>query len=209
MLEIIEAGGWVMLPIIACSIIATAIVLERSWALRRRRIMPDGLVSHIWQLHRTGKLTEQRIQEIRDGSPLGRILAAGIVNRLHSRELMKDAIADTGRQVVAGLERYLNTLGTIASVSPFLGLLGTVLGIIDVFGVISGGGVGSPTLLAGGIAKALITTAAGLIVAIPALMAHRFFNSKVNKLAIAMEEQALRLVEVIKGEREDWMEEAR
>ena len=209
MLEIIEAGGWVMLPIIACSIIATAIVLERSWALRRRRIMPDGLVSHIWQLHRTGKLTEQRIQEIRDGSPLGRILAAGIVNRLHSRELMKDAIADTGRQVVAGLERYLNTLGTIASVSPFLGLLGTVLGIIDVFGVISGGGVGNPTLLAGGIAKALITTAAGLIVAIPALMAHRFFNSKVNKLAIAMEEQALRLVEVIKGEREDWMEEAR
>jgi biopolymer transport protein ExbB len=209
LLEIIEAGGWVMLPIIACSIIATAIVLERSWALRRRRIMPDGLVSHIWQLHRTGKLTEQRIQEIRDGSPLGRILAAGIVNRLHSRELMKDAIADTGRQVVAGLERYLNTLGTIASVSPFLGLLGTVLGIIDVFGVISGGGVGNPTLLAGGIAKALITTAAGLIVAIPALMAHRFFNSKVNKLAIAMEEQALRLVEVIKGEREDWMEEAR
>lgn len=209
MLEIIEAGGWVMLPIITCSIAATAIVLERAWSLRRRRIMPDNLVSGIWQLHRTGRLTEQRIQEIRDGSPLGRILAAGVVNRFHSREVMKDAIADTGRQVVAGLERYLNTLGTIASVSPFLGLLGTVLGIIDVFGVISGGGVGSPTLLAGGIAKALITTAAGLIVAIPTLMAHRFFNSKVNKLAIAMEEQALRLVEVIKGEREDWMEEAR
>jgi len=208
LLEIIEAGGWVMLPIIACSIVATAIVLERSWALRRRRIMPDNLVSTIWQLHRTNKLTEQRIQEIRDGSPLGRMLAAGVVNRFHSREIMKDVIGDVGRQVVAGLERYLNTLGTIASVSPFLGLLGTVLGIIDVFGVISGAGIGNSVLLAGGIAKALITTAAGLMVAIPALMFHRFFNSKVGKLAIGMEEQALRLVEVMKGEREDTLEDA-
>jgi biopolymer transport protein ExbB len=209
LLEIIEAGGWVMLPIIACSIVATAIVLERSWTLRRRRTMPDNLVSTIWQLHRTGQLTERRIQEIRDASPLGRTLTAGVVNRFHSREVMKDAINDTGRQVVAGLERYLNTLGTIASVSPFLGLLGTVLGIIDVFGVISGGGVGNAVVLSGGIAKALITTAAGLMVAIPALMFHRFFNSKVNKLAIAMEEQALRLVEVMKGEREDPVEDAR
>lgn len=209
MLEIIEAGGWVMLPIIACSVVATAIVLERSWTLRRRRIMPDNLVSSIWHLYRSGQLTEPRIQEIRDASPLGRMLAAGIANRLHSREIMKDSINDTGRQVVAGLERYLNTLGTIASVSPFLGLLGTVLGIIDVFGVISGGGVGNAVVLSGGIAKALITTAAGLMVAIPALMFHRFFNSKVNKLAIAMEEQALRLVEVMKGEREDPVEDAR
>jgi biopolymer transport protein ExbB len=208
-LEIIEAGGWVMLPIIACSVVATAIVLERSWTLRRRRIMPDNLVSSIWHLYRSGQLTEPRIQEIRDASPLGRMLAAGIANRLHSREIMKDSINDTGRQVVAGLERYLNTLGTIASVSPFLGLLGTVLGIIDVFGVISGGGVGNAVVLSGGIAKALITTAAGLMVAIPALMFHRFFNSKVNKLAIAMEEQALRLVEVMKGEREDPVEDAR
>jgi biopolymer transport protein ExbB len=209
LLEIIEAGGWVMLPIIACSVVAMAIVLERSWTLRRRRIMPDNLVSSIWHLYRSGQLTEPRIQEIRDASPLGRMLAAGIANRLHSREIMKDSINDTGRQVVAGLERYLNTLGTIASVSPFLGLLGTVLGIIDVFGVISGGGVGNAVVLSGGIAKALITTAAGLMVAIPALMFHRFFNSKVNKLAIAMEEQALRLVEVMKGERDDPVEDAR
>ena len=140
MLEIIEAGGWTMLPIIACSVVALAIVLERSWSLRRRRIMPDNLVSTIWQLHRTNQLTEQSIQVIRDGSPLGRMLAAGVVNRYHSREIMKDVIGDVGRHVVSGLERYLNTLGTIASVSPFLGLLGTVLGIIDVFGVISGSG---------------------------------------------------------------------
>jgi biopolymer transport protein ExbB len=115
LLETIEAGGWVMLPIIACSVVATAIVLERSWALRRRRIMPDNLVSGIWQLHRTGKLTEQRIQEIRDTSPLGRMLTAGVVNRFHAREVMKEAIGDVGRQVVAGLERYLNTLATRAS----------------------------------------------------------------------------------------------
>lgn len=208
MLEIIEAGGWVMLPIIACSIVATAIVLERFWALRRRRIMPHDLVSTIWQLHRNNKLTEPNIQEIRDGSPLGRMLAAGVVNRFHSREIMKDAIGDVGRHVVSGLERYLNTLGTIASVSPLLGLLGTVLGMIDIFAVINEAGVGHAGLLAGGIAKALITTAAGLMVAIPALLFHRFFNSKVNKLAIGMEEQALRLVEVMKGEREDGVEDA-
>jgi biopolymer transport protein ExbB len=208
LLDIIEAGGWVMLPIIACSVVATAIVLERSWALRRRRIMPDNLVSTIWQLHRTDRLTEQSIQEIRDGSPLGRMLAAGVVNRYHSREVMKDVIGDVGRHVVSGLERYLNTLGTIASVSPLLGLLGTVLGMIDIFAVINEAGVGHAGLLAGGIAKALITTAAGLMVAIPALLFHRFFNSKVNKLAIGMEEQALRLVEVMKGEREDAVDEA-
>jgi biopolymer transport protein ExbB len=198
-----------MLPIIVCSVVAMAIVLERSWILRRRRIMPVNLVTGIWQLHRTGRLTEERIQEIHDGSPLGRMLAAGIVNRFHSREVMKEAIGDVGRQVVAGLERYLNTLGTIASVTPLLGLLGTVLGMIDIFAVITDAGVGQAGLLAGGIAKALITTAAGLVVAIPALMAHRFFNSKVNKLAIAMEEQALRLVEVIKGEREESLDDAR
>jgi biopolymer transport protein ExbB len=208
LLEIIEAGGWVMLPIVACSIVATAIVLERSWALRRRRIMPDNLVSTIWQLHRTNQLTEQSIQVIRDGSPLGRMLAAGVVNRYHSREIMKDVIGDVGRHVVSGLERYLNTLGTIASVSPLLGLLGTVLGMIDIFAVINEAGVGHAGLLAGGIAKALITTAAGLMVAIPALLFHRFFNSKVNKLAIGMEEQALRLVEVMKGEREGAVDDA-
>jgi biopolymer transport protein ExbB len=205
----IQAGGWVMLPIIACSVVATAIVLERAWTLRRRRIMPDNLVTSIWQLYRTGQLNEPRIREIREASPLGRMLAAGIVNRFHSREVMKEAIGDVGRQVVAGLERHLNTLGSIASVSPLLGLLGTVLGMIDIFAVITEAGVGHAGLLAGGIAKALITTAAGLMVAIPALMFHRFFNSKVNKLAIAMEEQALRLVEVMKGEREETGDDAR
>lgn len=202
MLELLQAGGWLMVPIIACSVIATAIALERTWILRRRRIMPDGLVEHIWRLHREGRLDREQIEAIRAGSPLGRMLSAGLVNRGHSREVMKEAINDTGRQVVADLERYLNSLGTIAAVTPLLGLLGTVIGMIDVFGVIMDAGVGRPEVLAGGISKALITTAAGLAIAIPALILHRLFDRRVDSLAIAMEEQALRLVEVIKGERE-------
>ena len=194
MFELLEAGGWLMLPILLCSVAAVAIVIERFWALRRVVIMPDNLVSQIWQLHRRRQLNDDRIAEIRDGSALGRMLAAGLINRFHSREVMKEAIEDTGRQVVADLERYLNTLGTIAAVSPLLGLLGTVFGMIQVFGVITQAGVGNAGLLAGGISKALITTAAGLSVAIPALMFHRYFNGRVNKLIIAMEEQALRLI---------------
>lgn len=209
MLELMKAGGWLMLPIVACSTIAMAIVMERLWILRRQRIMPDGLVTRIWQWHCQKQLTSERIVEVRDGSPLGRMLTAGLVNREHSREVMKEAIHDSGRQVVAEMERYLNTLGTIASVTPLLGLLGTVIGMIDVFGVIMNAGVGNPGVLAGGISKALITTAAGLSVAIPTLMFHRYFNSKVSKLAIGMEEQALKLVEVIKGERESAEDAAR
>jgi len=191
-----------MWPILACSVISTAIVIERALTLRRRRIMPDNLVTRIWQLYRQGQLTDERIEEIREASPLGRMLAAGLINREHSREVMKEAIGDAGRHVVAQLERYLNTLGTIASVAPLLGLLGTVFGMIDIFGVIMKAGTGNAAVLAGGISKALLTTAAGLSVAIPTLMFHRFFDSKVGKLAIDMEEQALRLVEVMKGERE-------
>jgi len=201
MLELIRAGGWLMLPILAGSVIALAIVMERLWTLRRRRVMPHGLVTRIRGWYRREELTEERLIQVRDGSPLGRILTAGLVNREHSREVMKEAIHDTGRQVVAELERYINTLGTIASVTPLLGLLGTVIGMIEVFGVIMEAGVGSPGVLAGGISKALITTASGLAVAIPALMFHRYFNGKVDKLTIGMEEQALKLVEIIKGER--------
>jgi biopolymer transport protein ExbB len=200
--ELLEAGGWLMWPILLCSIVAMAIVLERFWALRRSAIMPDDLVSRIWQLHRRRLLNDDRIAEIREGSALGRMLAAGLVNRFHSREVMKEAIQDTGRQVVADLERYLNTLGTIAAVTPLLGLLGTVLGMIEVFGVIMEAGVGNPGVLAGGISQALITTASGLSVAIPTLMFYRYFDNRVDKLIVAMEEQALRLIEVMQGARE-------
>jgi biopolymer transport protein ExbB len=200
--ELFEAGGWLMFPILLCSVVAMAIVGERLWALRRSVIMPDGLVTRIWQLHRRRQLNDDRIAEIREGSALGRMLAAGLVNRFHSREVMKESIQDTGRQVVAELDRYLNTLGTIAAVTPLLGLLGTVIGMIEVFGVIMEAGVGNPGVLAGGISQALITTAAGLSVAIPALMFHRYFVNRVENLTIGMEEQALRLIEVMMGERE-------
>jgi len=201
-LELVRAGGWLMLPILACSVIAMAIVMERLWTLRRRRVMPDRLVVGVRQWHGREKLTAEDLAQVRDGSPLGRVLTAGLVNRGYSREVMKEAIQDTGRQVVAELGRYIGALGTIASVTPLLGLLGTVIGMIEVFGVIVDAGVGDPGVLAGGgISKALITTAAGLSVAIPALMFHRYFNGKLDELAMGMEEQALALVEVIGGER--------
>jgi len=197
-----KAGGWLMWPILACSVVAMAIVLERLWSLRRRRVMPAGLMAQVWQWQRDQALTPERIQALAQSSPLGRLLSAGLINRQHSREVMKEALNDVGRQVVADLERNLNTLGTIAAVSPLLGLLGTVFGMIDIFTVIIDAGVGNPGVLAGGISEALITTAAGLTVAIPSLMFHGYFNGLVSRYALAMEEEALNLVEVIKGERE-------
>lgn len=191
-----------MLPIIACSIVALAIIIERLWALRSERVVPENLVAQIWQMHRKNNLTNAHIATVQEGSALGRILAAGLVNRKHSREVMKESIEEVGRQVVHELERYLNTLGTIASITPLLGLLGTVIGMIKVFSVITTAGVGNPTVLAGGISEALITTAAGLSVAIPSLMFHRYFSGRVEQLVVVMEEQALKMVEVMQGERE-------
>lgn len=202
MFELVQAGGWLMIPIIACSIVAMTIIIERLWMLRSSRVVPSNLLAQVWQMHRNGNLGSGHITTIRDGSPLGRILAAGLVNRHHSREIMKESIEESGRQVVAQLERYLNTLGTIASIAPLLGLLGTVIGMIKVFSAITTVGVGNPTVLAGGISEALITTAAGLSVAIPSLMFHRYFNGRVDRLVVKMEEEALKMVEVMQGERE-------
>ncbi len=203
MFEFIEAGGLLMWPIIACSVIAMAITLERLWAFRRRRVVPDHLLPQIWKLYKSKKLDRQRIMAIRESSPLGRLLATGLTNLHHSRDVMKEAIEEEGRQVVHELERYLNALGTVAAIAPLLGLLGTVFGMIEVFAAItSAGGVGNPAVLAGGISKALITTAAGLSAAIPSLIAHRYLTGRVDELAIAMEQQAIKMVEVLHGERE-------
>ncbi len=202
MFELIKAGGWLMLPIIACSIAALAIIIERMWDLKLRRVVPDNLVAQIWQMHRKGQLTGAHIATVKEGSPLGRILAAGLTNRKHTREIMKESIQEVGHQVVHELERYLNTLGTIASITPLLGLLGTVIGMIKVFTAIMTAGVGNPAVLAGGISEALITTAAGLSVAIPSLMFHRYLSGKVERLVVIMEEEALKMVEVMQGERE-------
>ncbi len=202
MFEMVQAGGWLMLPIILSSIMAFAIVGERFWSLQRKRIAPLHLVAQVWQWHKSDMLDDEHIDDLIKNSPLGRILAAGLVNRNHPREIMKEAIEDTGRQVVMELERYLNTLGTIASVSPLLGLLGTVIGMIKVFAAITLHGVGNPGVLAGGISEALITTAAGLSVAIPSLIFYRFFRGRVDELVLVMEEEALKIVDVMHGHRE-------
>lgn len=202
MFEIIVAGGWLMVPIILCSIAALAIIGERFWSLRQDKVTPKNLVAQVWSWRKNNQLTQERVLALRNSSPLGRILAAGLLNMAHSREVMKESLEETGRQVVLELERYLNTLGTIASISPLLGLLGTVLGMIKVFTAITTQGVGNPGVLAGGISEALITTAAGLTVAIPSLMFYRYFRGKVDALVLKMEEEALKLVEVIHGERE-------
>jgi biopolymer transport protein ExbB len=199
--ELVTAGGWLMVPIIACSIIAFAIIAERLWTLRVKRVIPRQVVTQVWDWAQERKLDVERMQGLRSSSPLGRILAAGLMNRNSSREIMKEAIEDTGRHVVHELERYMNTLGTIAAISPLLGLLGTVIGMIKVFSAITTQGVGNPSALAGGISEALITTAAGMAVAIPTLMFYRYFRGKITMLVIRMEQQALRMVEVLHGQR--------
>lgn len=191
-----------MAPILLCSVIATAIIGERFWSLQKNRICPGDLVTKIWQWVKNNQLDASRITSLRSSSPLGRILAAGLANQHHDREIMKESIEETGRHVVMELERYLNTLGTIASVSPLLGLFGTVLGMIKVFTAMTTAGVGNHAALAGGIAEALITTAAGLSVAIPSLMFYRYFRGKVESLVITMEKEALKMVEVLQGDRE-------
>ncbi len=202
MFELVKAGGWLMIPILACSVLAMGIILERLWAYRQKRVLPKNLVAQVWNLHRNNQLSHAHVAAIREGSPLGRVLAAGLVNRHHSREIMKESIEEVGRQVIHELERYLNTLGTIASITPLLGLLGTVIGMIKVFTAITTAGVGDPSVLAGGISEALLTTAAGLAVAIPALIFHRYLSGKVNMLVLSMEEEALKMVEVMLGDRE-------
>lgn len=202
MIELIKAGGWLMVPILLCSVLAMGIIAERLWTLQRKRVVPDGLVLSVWKLAKAGKLNADKLKEVRNGSPLGRILASGLVNMQHNREIMKEAIEDTGRHVVHDLKRFLNSLGTIAAISPLLGLLGTVIGMIKVFSVITTQGVGDAGVLAGGISEALITTAAGLSVAIPSLMFHRYLRGRVDELVVSMEQETLKLVEVLHGERE-------
>lgn len=191
-----------MWPIILCSVVALAIIAERFWTLQARRVNPPDLVGQVWSWLRAGTLDGKRIQGLRADSPLGRVLAAGLTNMRHERAVIKEAIEDTGRHVAHELERYLNTLGTIAAVSPLLGLFGTVTGMIRAFSAISTRGVGDPTVVAAGIAEALITTAAGLMVAIPALIFYRFLRGQVDARIVDMEQEALKLIEVLHAESE-------
>ncbi len=197
MLEIVQSGGWLMLPIIICSVVAAAIILERLWTLRQRRVLPENLARQVWSWVRKNQLNHQHIKSLHQGSPLGQILAAGLSNRSRGHDTMKEAIEDTGRHVVHELERYLNPLGTIAAISPLLGLLGTVIGMVKVFAAITTHGVGDPTVLAGGISEALITTAAGLSVAIPSLIGYRYLKGRIDALVVQMEKESIALIEAL------------
>ncbi|QIL89264.1 MotA/TolQ/ExbB proton channel family protein [Microbulbifer harenosus] len=201
MLEIIKSGGWLMLPILLCSVAVIAIFIERLWTLNERKIAPRALLGDVWNSLKNNQLTTDKIRELRDSSPLGRIFAAGLSNSKHGREVMKDSIEEAASQVVHELERFLNVLGTIAAVAPLIGLLGTVVGMIQVFTAIMLEGTGNAGVLAGGISQALITTAAGLSVAIPALMAHRYFQRRVDSIVVTMEQEAVKLVDALHSDR--------
>ena len=202
MFELVKAGGWLMLPIIVCSVVALAIIVERIWSLQMRRVLPKHLVAQVWRWEKVHQLNDENLRDLQASSPLGSILAAGILNRYQSRDIMKESIEDTGRHIVHELERYLNTLGTIAAITPLLGLLGTVIGMIKVFATITTQGVGNPGALAGGISEALLTTAAGMSVAIPTLMFFRYFRGRVRMLVLRMEQEAMTMIEIMHGQRD-------
>jgi len=195
MWEIVRAGGPVMWPIILCSIIAVAIVLERLWTLQDRRVLPADLTARVQKLIDSNQINERVIEAIANNSPLGKVLAVGLANRHRPREVLMDRLEDTGRHVVHDLERFLNTLGTIAGVSPLLGLFGTVTGIIRAFNAINISGLGDPRILSGGIAEALVATAAGLTVAIPSLIAYRYLRGRIDSIVVQMEKDAIRLAD--------------
>lgn len=186
-----------MVPILACSVLAAGIIIERLWTLQYKRVLPTDLTDKVWRWVKSRELNEKHVTSLRDSSPLGKMLAAGLANRNRERQIIKESIEDNGRHVVHELERFINPLGTIAAISPLLGLLGTVIGMVKVFTAITTHGVGDPTVLAGGISEALITTATGLSVAIPALIGYRYLRSRVDGLVVQMEKEAMRLVEAM------------
>ena len=203
MFELVQAGGWLMIPILLCSVVAAGISVERLWTLRAAQVAPRDLLTQVWSWIRNNEMDSSRLREVKSGSPLGQILVAGITSHRRGRDVMKESIEEVANHVVHELERYLNTLGTVAAITPLLGLLGTVIGMIKVFTAIQLEGTGNAAVLAGGISEALITTAAGLTVAIPSLFFHRYFQRKVDELVIYMEQEALKLVEVLNADRTD------
>ncbi|QNR96250.1 MotA/TolQ/ExbB proton channel family protein [Stenotrophomonas sp. 169] len=199
MWELVKAGGWPMVPLLLLGVLALAIVLERFWSLRRNEVLPPGLGQDVRNWAARGKLDPAHLQTLRANSPLGALLAAALDARNRPRDQIRERIEDTGRFLVHRMERFLNTLGTIASAGPLLGLLGTVVGMIQMFMGILDHGVGDVNQLAGGIGKALVCTATGMIVAIPALMFHRYFKGRINGYVIEMEQEASALLDALDG----------
>ena len=201
MYEFVVAGGWIMVPIILCSIVAASICVERFWSLSPAKIAPPNLIAQVWVWLKNDEFDLDRLRELKQSSPLGYILASGLSNS-GERETMKESIEDAASHVIHDLERYLNPLGTIAAVTPLLGLLGTTIGMIKVFSEIMIKGTGDAQVLAGGISEALITTAAGLSVAIPALIMYRYFERRIDGIVVQLEQQSMKLVEALHSDRE-------
>ena len=199
-MELLLAGGWLMILILLCSVVAVAICLERLYTLNPKKIAPPHLLATVWKELKSGEMDAGKLRKLKDSSPLGRILAAGLGNAFHGRDVMKESIQEAAGHVVHDLERYLNTLGTIAAVAPLLGLLGTVVGMIKVFAEIMAQGTGNASALAGGISEALITTAAGLSVAIPALVMHRYFMGRIDAIVVELEQETIKLVDALHSE---------
>lgn len=202
MLELVQAGGWLMIPIIGCSVVAAAICVERLWTLQPSRVVPKNLTAQVWAMVKHSDVDPQKLRDLRAQSPLGQIYAAGLLSARRGRATMKEAMEEAANGVVHELERYLTPLGTIATASPLLGLLGTVVGMIQMFSALFIEGTGNANALSGGIAKALVTTAAGLFVAIPSLMFYRFFLRRVDDLVVMLEQESNKLVDVVHGERD-------
>jgi biopolymer transport protein ExbB len=200
--ELVKSGGWLMLPIILCSIAVVAICIERFLALNPKKISPPETLGEVWGWIKNSQLDAEKLKTLKNSSPLGRILAAGLSNSRHGRDVMKESIQEAASHVIHDLERYLNTLGTIAAISPLLGLLGTVIGMIKVFTAIMLQGTGNAGVLAGGISEALITTATGLTVAIPALIMHRFYSRRIDSVVITLEQETIKLVDALHGDRQ-------
>ncbi|MBN8741727.1 MAG: MotA/TolQ/ExbB proton channel family protein [Xanthomonadaceae bacterium] len=202
MLEMLMAGGWAMVPILICSAVALAIILERLWSLRQKTVAPPELGEQVRTWARTRKLDPSHIDTLSKNSPLGELLAAALSVRNRPREIIKERIEDAGRHVVHRLERYLNTLGTIALISPLLGLLGTVIGLIRMFLAVMVHGIGNAQQMAGGIGEALVCTATGLVVAVPAYIFHRYFRSRVSGLVVVMEKEAIALLDELAAQQQ-------
>ncbi|MBH1840002.1 MotA/TolQ/ExbB proton channel family protein [Stenotrophomonas maltophilia] len=199
MWELVKAGGWPMVPLLLLGVLALAIILERFWSLRRTEVLPSGLGQEVRNWAARGKLDPAHLQTLRANSPLGALLAAALEARNRPRDQIRERIEDTGRHLVHRMERFLNALGTIASAGPLLGLLGTVIGMIQMFLGILDHGVGDVNQLAGGIGKALVCTATGMIVAIPALMFHRYFKGRIHGYVVEMEQEGSALLDTLDG----------
>lgn len=201
MFSLIQAAGWPIWPLIVCSVIALAIIGERLWSLRSGLVMPRNLLDQVVQKYRQNGVSPEMINRLATHSPMGQIFGAGLRNVNSTPAIMKEAIEEAGRAVAIELERFLTTLGTIAAIAPLLGLFGTVIGMIEIFGSQTPQG-GNPLVLAHGISIALYNTALGLVVAVPSMVFYRYFRAKVDTLLVDMELQALKLVEIIHGERQ-------